>query len=126
MHLPILLSLLNLPTYSLASTSHLWATHYNGHIYTLTLNNNGLSITNKQQTCGTMPSWLTFDSDTRVLYCSDESGTADGSRPGSLTTYHADADGNLDEIASTETIAGGVNSVIYETEKKRKVIAVAH
>ena len=77
-------------------------------------------------TCGGMPSWLTFDSEARILYCSDESGSADPSSNGTLTAYHARRDGKLHEIAKTETIGGGVHSVIFEAGNKEKFIAIAH
>lgn len=74
-----------------------------------------------------MPSWLTFDSGPRVLYCSDESGDAnEGGEKGSLSAYSASSEGKLRQIAKTDTIAGGVNSVVYETEVGEKVIAIAH
>ncbi|CAL5874991.1 uncharacterized protein PFLUO_LOCUS9294 [Penicillium psychrofluorescens] len=113
-------------TAALAAPSHLWATHYNGNVYTLTLSGDAFSVTDTRKTCGDLPSWLTFDSHTRTLYCSDESGTSDPSTHGSLTAYHAAADGVLHELATTETIGGGVNSVIYEGDNRKKFIAIAH
>lgn len=111
----------------LAPPSRLWATHYNGNVYTLTLDKaaKNLSITDTQKTCGKMPSWLTFDSESRIVYCSDEDGTADPSTHGSLTAYHPDRDGKLHEISSVKTVGGGVDSVIYEVGKE-KFIAIAH
>lgn len=109
-----------------AQQARLWATHYNGNVYTLTLDGEDLSLTDTMKTCGNMPSWLTFDSETRVLYCSDEDGTADPSTHGSLTAYHAARDGKLQEIATTKTIGGGVNSVIFENGDGGKYLAIAH
>lgn len=73
-----------------------------------------------------MPSWLTFDSQSRVLYCSDESGTEDPTTHGSLTAYRPTPEGGLDVLARTETIGGGVNSVIYENAAGAKFLAIAH
>lgn len=106
--------------------AHLWATHYNGNVYTLTLDGTQLSLTDTLKTCGDMPSWLTLDTETRVVYCSDESGTADPSTHGSLTAYHAARDGTLHEFAHTWTVGGGVNSVIYEAGMGEKFLAIAH
>ncbi|KAJ5739940.1 hypothetical protein N7533_012724 [Penicillium manginii] len=128
--LPTLLSI-SLPITSTAAKppapSRLWATHYNGNVYTLSLDKStsNLSITDTQKTCGKMPSWLTFDSESRIVYCSDEDGTADLSTHGSLTAYHPDRQGRLHEITSVETVGGGVDSVIYEVGKE-KFIAIAH
>lgn len=107
-------------------SARLWATHYNGNVYTLTLDGEHLSLTDTLKTCGKMPSWLTYDSGTRVLYCSDEDGTADPSTHGSLTAYSAAPNGKLHEIATTKTIGGGVNSVIYENGDGGKYLAIAH
>ncbi|KAJ5142229.1 hypothetical protein N7526_003224 [Penicillium atrosanguineum] len=109
-----------------AHQARLWATHYNGNVYTLALDGENLSLTDTMKTCGKMPSWLTFDSKARVLYCSDEDGTADPSTHGTLTAYDAAPDGKLHEIATTKTIGGGVNSVIYENDDGGKYLAIAH
>ncbi|KAJ5414035.1 hypothetical protein N7509_000662 [Penicillium cosmopolitanum] len=110
-----------------APPSRLWATHYNGNVYTLTLDKttNNLSITDTQKTCGKMPSWLTFDTESQIVYCSDEDGTADPSTHGSLTAYHPDREGKLHQLSSVKTVGGGVDSVIYEAGKE-KLIAIAH
>lgn len=109
-----------------AHQARLWATHYNGNVYTLTLDGESLSLSHTMKTCGNMPSWLTFDSEARVLYCSDEDGTADPSTHGTLTAYQAASNGKLYEIATTKTIGGGVNSVIYENDDGEKYLAIAH
>ncbi|KAJ5579473.1 uncharacterized protein N7459_005458 [Penicillium hispanicum] len=107
-------------------SSRLWATHYNGNVYTLEFAGGQLSLIDTLQTCGGMPSWLTFDAETRVLYCSDESGSADPSTHGSLSAYRAASDGKLQEIATTQTVGGGVNSVLFEAGKGEKFLAIAH
>lgn len=108
-------------------TSRLWATHYNGHIYTLEFDGSRLSQTDALETCGSMPSWLTFDAEARVLYCSDESGTAQPDTHGSLTAYAAHpGGGKLEALAATETVGGGVSSVVYEAEAGGKFLAIAH
>lgn len=132
-----LFSVLSLP--ALAAASNLYVSHYNGNVYSLALTsipgpqdrNDGsaavkytLSQTAALKTCGSMPSWLTFDASTRVLYCSDESGSR--TSPGSLTALAAAADGRLSEIAKVDTIGGGVNNVIYNRDDGKKFIAIAH
>lgn len=125
MHLPspsLFLLLSSLPlTLAKPSTSTLYATHYNGHVYTLTLNENDLSLASTADTCGSMPSWLTLDTTSRTLYCTDE--TAD---EGSETTLSIDDNGKLTEIATAKDVGGGVNSVIYEGEGEKRLLAVAH
>ena len=131
MHLQNLLPILSaLGTTSAAiitsKQTHLWATHYNGNVYTLALKNNDLSISQTLKTCGDMPSWLTLDAQTRTVYCSDESGTADPPTNGTLTALHVKPDGTLRKGAVAKTVGGGVNSVIYESDAGKKFIAIAH
>lgn len=61
-----------------------------------------------------------------MLYCSDESGTADPSTHGTLSAYSVSRGGKLHQLASTDTIGGGVKSVIYESARGEKFLAIAH
>lgn len=110
----------------LVAAVNLWATHYSGHVYTLALSGRDFRVAETSKTCGNMPSWLTFDSDARVLYCVNEDGSADPSTHGSVTAYRAGRDGKLRQVAVAETVGGGVNSVIYEGGKGGKFLAIAH
>lgn len=109
----------------------LYATHYSGNVYTLALNANktdndpskSLTISSAQDTCGDLPSWLTLDSGTGVLYCSDETGNA--TTPASLTALSA-AQGKLEEIVQVPDVGSGVNSVVYHDEQESQFLAVAH
>lgn len=110
---------------AIARPTTLYATHYNGNIYTLHLHPNGsLTTDSAQKACGDMPSWLTLDSSTRTLYCSDESGSP--SKNGSLTSLAVQDGGYLSERAKTVTPGGGVNSVIYTSSGGGKHLAIAH
>ncbi|OJI86840.1 hypothetical protein ASPTUDRAFT_27834 [Aspergillus tubingensis CBS 134.48] len=113
---------------SLATATNLYATHYDGSVYSLSLQDSdgtySLSIASSLKTCGSMPSWLTFDSASRILYCSDESG--DASTNGSLTTLAADQDGTLTEIATAAAPGGGVNSIFYSGDDGTQYLAIAH
>jgi 6-phosphogluconolactonase (cycloisomerase 2 family) len=110
---------------SLTAATNLFATHYDGNIYTLSLDSGkSLSITSSLKTCGDAPSWLTLDSSTRTLYCSDHSGNAIVN--GSLTSYSVDQNGRLVELAKTQDVGAAVHSTIYGSKHKRKYLAVAH
>ncbi|KAF4210402.1 hypothetical protein CNMCM6805_008677 [Aspergillus fumigatiaffinis] len=120
---------------SLASAATLYATHYSGSVYTLSLTHrNGkydLSLASDMTTCGGMPSWLTLDCDTstlyctgRTLYCSDETG--DATTNGTLTSYTVGKDGSLTQLAKVVDVGGGVHSVVYEGDDGAKYIAIAH
>ncbi|KAJ5214912.1 hypothetical protein N7468_010591 [Penicillium chermesinum] len=106
--------------------ARLWATHYNGNVYSLSLSGSELAITDTQKTCGNMPSWLTFDAESKTLYCSDEDGTTDPSTHGSLSAYAVSHDGKLKQVAKTETVGGGVYSAIFEAGAGDKYLAIAH
>lgn len=116
----LLLLLLSLPL-TLAKPSTLFATHYNGNVFTLTLNDNKLSLASTADTCGSMPSWLTLDAASRTLYCTDETASK-----GSETTLSVDDDGKLAETAVAKDVGGGVNSVFYTGEGEKRFLAVAH
>jgi 6-phosphogluconolactonase (cycloisomerase 2 family) len=117
-----------------ATATKLYATHYSTKsVYTLSLDrasdgSYALTQASSLETCGTYPSWITFDPATRTLYCSDEYGWKNEyeSANGSLTALAADENGLLSEIAVTGTAPGsGVHNVIYEGEGGQ-YLAVAH
>ncbi|KAL2842735.1 Lactonase, 7-bladed beta-propeller-domain-containing protein [Aspergillus pseudoustus] len=110
---------------SLAAATNLYATHYDGNIYSLSLDGgNSLSITSSLKTCGDGPSWLTFDSPTRTLYCSDHAG--DAIVNGSLSSYAVDQNGRLTEIAQAVDVGAAVHSIMYTDKDGAKYLAVAH
>ncbi|PLB55723.1 putative isomerase YbhE [Aspergillus steynii IBT 23096] len=114
---------------SLASAANLYATHYSGSVYTLSLEGGddgySLSVASDLKTCGPMPSWITLDPESKLLYCSDENG--DASSNGSLTSLAIGEDGSLTEAAKTDAApGGGVNSIIYTGEDGSKYLAIAH
>ncbi|KAK1143500.1 hypothetical protein N8T08_006306 [Aspergillus melleus] len=114
---------------SLASAANLYATHYSGSVYTLSLEGGddgySLSVASELKTCGDMPSWITLDPESKLLYCSDETG--DASSNGSLTALSIGEDGSLTEGAKTGAApGGGVNSVIYTGDDGSKYLAIAH
>ncbi|KAJ5170210.1 uncharacterized protein N7500_002993 [Penicillium coprophilum] len=111
---------------SLVAATNLYATHYDGNIYTLSLDSaNSLSISSSLKTCGDAPSWLTFDASTRTIYCSDHSGN--GTMNGSLSSYSVDQHGKLTELAKTVDVGAAVHSIMYGGEHGHEnYLAVAH
>ncbi|OJJ47986.1 hypothetical protein ASPZODRAFT_63760 [Penicilliopsis zonata CBS 506.65] len=105
-------------TAAAAAAETLYASHYNGSVYALSLQNTSLSVTAELRTCGSMPSWLTLDARTETLYCADESGSLAQGTNGSLTALSVNP---LAEMVKTETLPGGVASLIYDDR-----IAIAH
>ncbi|KAL4882537.1 Lactonase, 7-bladed beta-propeller-domain-containing protein [Aspergillus karnatakaensis] len=120
---------------STVNAATLYATHYSTKsIYTLSLTKSSsgsyeLTQTSALETCGTYPSWITLDSETRTLYCSDEYGWTNENESvnGSLTALSADKQGVLTEVAVTGNAPGsGVHNVIYEGKNGKKYLAAAH
>ncbi|KAJ5374172.1 hypothetical protein N7517_006178 [Penicillium concentricum] len=111
---------------SLAAATNLYATHYDGSIYTLSFDSrNSLSIASSLKTCGDAPSWLTFDSSTRTLYCSDHAGNT--TMNGSLSSYSVNQHGRLTELAKTVDVGAAVHSTMYGgMHGHKKYLAVAH
>ncbi|KAH8704812.1 Lactonase, 7-bladed beta-propeller-domain-containing protein [Talaromyces proteolyticus] len=124
MTMVILSTLLTMVVAAAAAPSTLFVSHYDGHIYTLTLSsNNSLTQTGALTACGSMPSWLTYSSATNTLYCVDESGTT-GSSNGTLSAFTPENDG-LKQLVKTNTLPGGVASVVY-TADAGDFLAIAH
>ncbi|KAF7586863.1 hypothetical protein BBP40_008229 [Aspergillus hancockii] len=113
---------LALPTFSLAAT--LYATHYDGNVYRLSLEGEGDDVSLKQtqalHTCGKAPSWLTVDTEHGLLWCSDESS------PGTLTSLEIGNEGALKELVKVAAPNGGVNSIIYPGENGKNYLTIAH
>lgn len=102
----------------------LWATHFSGTVSTLTFSHSGSSYnlsSSSQTTCGTQPSWLTYDSSAKILYCLDEYWSV-----GSLSAYNVNLAGGLSQIAKVTTLAGGVHSTLYGGANDNSFVAISH
>jgi len=101
------------------------ASHFAGGIYTLSLAaNNGsgtLSITSQTNGCGTTPGWIELYSDTRKLYCFDESWTGSGVN----AEYSVANDGKLTVTAQTKTTGNSVHGLLYGGTDGRGFVATA-
>ncbi|KAF5863274.1 hypothetical protein ETB97_010396 [Aspergillus alliaceus] len=113
---------LALPTFSIAAT--LYATHYDGNVYRLSLEGEGDKVSLKQtqalQTCGKALSWLTVDLEHGLLWCSDEPSS------GSLTSLEIGNDGAMKEMVKVAAPNGGVDSIIYPGENGKNYLSIAH
>lgn len=108
--LPLLLS-------SPAVATLLYASSYSGTITTLNLtlsdNNSTQSVLqtlSSSNGCAPSPSWLTLDHPNSRLYCTDEGLTTN---VGTVSSFKTGPEGNLEQLAKTETISGPVSAVIY-------------
>lgn len=101
-----------LPT-AFATSATLLASHFSGAIFTLSLNTQGsngtLSITSAAGGCGTTPTWLQYYSDTKKLYCVDESWQGYGT----MAEYNVSSDGSLVVTGQAKTTGNDVHGALY-------------
>jgi len=113
------------PTPGSSSKAILWATHYDGTLSTLTFTVSGsaysLVSSSKQTTCGTQPSWLTYDATTSTLYCLDEYYIS-----GQLFSYAVGSSGIPSQTSKVTTVANGLHSTLYGGSNGKGYIAIAH
>jgi 6-phosphogluconolactonase (cycloisomerase 2 family) len=101
----------------------LYASHYSGQIYLLTLSDSGsLSITASITGGGSLPSWLTYDGDTKSLYCSDEQMYGSGS----ISSFSIGSDGRLTQTGKATAPYGGVANTLFGGSNGKSFIAIAH
>ncbi|KAL2818702.1 6-phosphogluconolactonase [Aspergillus cavernicola] len=119
---------LGIPLGSIAG--NLYATHSGGFVYTISINRDvdsdvySLSALPGLTTCGSFPSWLTFDPTLRVLYCSDKSGNATTSA--AVYSLAITENGSPTQLAKTTTPGGGVHSTVYNGVDGNQFLAIAH
>ena len=68
--------------------------------------------------CGADPSWLTFDSQNRILYCFDNNVTNNSS----ISSYTARQDGRLTQVNRLDTPNGPVSGGLYGDAESRAVL----
>ena len=94
-----------------ACAINIFVSHYQGTVQSLTLtptSSGGYTLTtNGTVTIGGQPSWLTYDSEGRVLYVSDEGNS------GSLTSVTAGTDGSLKQLGHCSAPGGAVANTLY-------------
>ena len=103
----------------------LYASQYVGTVSLLTFDESteSLSLTQSLTACGRMPAWLTWNSATKKLYCTDEnyySSTA------TISELSAGSDMRLSVNAIANTPSGGVANVLYGGSNGAGYIAIAH
>jgi 6-phosphogluconolactonase (cycloisomerase 2 family) len=119
--LSLCLSIGLLPITVLGASS-LLVSHYSGNIYTLTLSDSGaLSIAKTVRAGNSMPAWLTLDSNSKTLYCPDESTYG---RP-VIASFSVGADGTLTPKAQASTRGGELHSTLYGGQDGAEYLATA-
>ena len=103
--------------------ANLLVSHYNGNVYSLSYTApSTLAIKHSLRAGGQMPSWLTFDSASRTLYVTDESGAMGGS---TLTAVSVGTDGSLKVAATGRSTGGEVHCSLYGGSDGKGFIAAA-
>lgn len=101
------------------------ASHFSGGIYTLSLasaNSSGtLAITSQATGCGITPGWTEFYSDSRQLYCFDESWMGSGF----IAEYSVANDGRLSMTSQLRTGGNSVHGRLYGGEDGRSFVGTA-
>lgn len=108
--------------------ARLFASHFSGSVYSLsyTTGNNGngsLAITSSAPGCGKMPSWLTFDSPGKSLYCFDETGSWGGGS--AVSSFSVNADGSLKSSGQAKSTGGEVHGSLYGGVNGTSFVAMA-
>ncbi|KAK0628778.1 Lactonase, 7-bladed beta-propeller-domain-containing protein [Bombardia bombarda] len=103
----------------------LLASHYNGQLYSLSLTTTGstgkLAITSQSTGCGTTPGWLEYYSDTKQLYCFDESWTGSGY----IAQFTVADNGKLSMTSQLRTSGNDVHGLLYGGPEGKSFVATA-
>ena len=110
-----------------ASAANIFVSHFGGDVSTLSLTSSGnetysLTLASSLKTCGQLPAWLSLDSASGTLYCTDEWWNADST----VTSLSIGADGALTETAQATALGGGVHNGLYEGADGALYLATSH
>lgn len=94
-----------------SSAQQLFAAHSDGNVSTISLTQDGLTVTSVSAECGPNPASLNLDFSKRILYCLDRGrGSA---TQGSLNSFSIDEAGKLARIARVSAPLSGVTAEIF-------------
>lgn len=105
-----------------ADAATLYATHYSGTVNQLTFDGSNLTLTSSVKSGNSLPSWLTYDAASKMLYVPDEVyfGT------GYLTSFSIGTGGAVAAAGKVAAPPGGIASGLYGGSSGSAFIAVAH
>lgn len=81
-----------------------------------------LVLTDTQYGCAPSPAWLTFDPDSRILFCLDEGLFQTN---GSVVSYTASTDGGLRMVERKLVPSGPSGAVVYSAMSSQ-MLAISH
>lgn len=106
---------------------NLYAATSDGNVTSLALaNSNGsysLSITSRTAECEANPSWLTLDSETRILYCLDRGATR--GLNGSVNSFNVGPGGDLTRVGRTIAPLSGVHMDLFGPSENRGIVSIS-
>lgn len=104
---------------------NLIASHFAGGIYSLSLTTTGtsgtISVTQQTTGCGSTPGWLELYSDSRKVYCFDESWSGRGQH----AEFNIGSDGRLTLASSLSVSGNSVHGTLYGGSDGRGFVATA-
>lgn len=108
-----------------STATNLYVAMSDGVLSTLNLvfTESSYSLTNTSSTldCAGNPSWLTLDSDARILYCLDRGKT--DALNGSINSFEIGNQGNLSRLHRVDAPLSGVYSEIFGTKETKRWMA---
>lgn len=118
---PILLLLAHI-----TAATNLYVSSYGGVLDSIQLTEDAgqaeLALTATEYGCAPSPAWLTFDSNSRILYCLDEGLFQTN---GSVASFVASEDGGLKMIERKLIPSGPSGAVLYGSGSSQK-LAISH
>lgn len=110
-----------------AKAANIFVSHFEGEVSTLSLNstNNAtysLDVSSSSTDCGRLPSWLTLDSASGTLYCTDEWWEDDST----VSALSLGADDAVTDTVQATAFGGAVHSTLYSGADGAQYLASAH
>ncbi|KAE9963440.1 hypothetical protein BLS_009300 [Venturia inaequalis] len=105
------------------SAVNLYVAGYDGNLSSLSFDGKALSVISKDQNCGSNPTWLVHDKNTKILYCIDEGNTTPN---GSIAAYPLSPTGKLTLASHVNLTAPGPVSGAIFGDKSFRGMAIAH
>lgn len=102
---------------------NLYVAAYDGNLTSVAFDGKSLSVTSKNQNCGSSPSWLVQDQGNKVLYCIDEGNATPN---GSISAYTTSQTGKLTLASHMNLTAPAPVSGAIFGDKNFRGMAIAH
>ncbi|TID17137.1 putative extracellular aldonolactonase protein [Venturia nashicola] len=105
------------------SAVNLYVAGYDGNLTSLSFDGKALSVISEDHNCGSNPSWLVHDKNTKILYCIDEGNATPN---GSVAAYPLSQTGKLTLASHINLTAPGPVSGAIFGDKSFRGMVIAH